>query len=84
MPARADKQLPQVLLAKSEVQAEPQHQERPDSLGGGPRIAILIRHALEDLVGHLAVFGKRAVRLEHAHNRLERIPVDPHHPLDFL
>lgn len=56
------------------MQAEPQPSS-PDRLGGGPRVVIFVRHVPEAFIRDLAAFGERAVGLEHAHDRLERIPV---------
>ncbi|CAD7042998.1 hypothetical protein RHAB21_03252 [Pseudorhizobium halotolerans] len=66
------------------MQAQPQHQKRPDSFGGCSRVAILIRHPLQDLLGDLSIFSKRTVCLQYAHDRLERIAMHTHNPLDFF
>lgn len=82
--ARADHKLPQVLLAQAEMKSEPEKEERSDGLGRRAWVAALIGHALDDFLGDFSVFSKRAFGLEHAHDRLERIPMDAGHALDFF
>ncbi|ODT16499.1 MAG: hypothetical protein ABS35_28200 [Kaistia sp. SCN 65-12] len=66
------------------MKAEAQHEERAYSLSGRARITPSVRHPLDDLLRDLAVFGERAVGLEHAHDQLEGIAMNTYDTLDFL
>ncbi len=63
MMARADAKLAKILLPKPEMQAQPKQKERPNRFRGRARVAVLVWHAVQDLVGDLAIFRQRAIRL---------------------
>ncbi len=84
MTAWANEQLPKVFLTQAEMKSKTQHEKGTDSLGRRNRIAIFVRTPADDFFGDLAIFSKRAFRLQHRHNRFEGITVDPHNALDFL
>ncbi|MNS73326.1 hypothetical protein D3C72_1067640 [compost metagenome] len=83
-PPRTQQELPQVLLPYAEVQTQPQHQERPDRLRGGPGIAPLFGHAAQDLLRDLAILPDRARRFENGQDGFKGIPMDPGDPLNLL
>lgn len=60
-----------------------EQQERSDGLCGRPGIAVFVRHALQDLVCDLTIFRQWAVCFKHHHDRLERVAMHTHDPLDF-
>src|SRR5690606_33462500 len=74
----------QQLLAKPEMQSQPQHQEGPYRLSRCARIEAFVRHQAKDLVGDLAVLADRTLRLQHRQDRLKRVPVHPRDTLHFL
>lgn len=84
LPSSADQQLPQVLLTQSEMESEPEEEECSDGSSRCPRVAVLIRHALDDFLGDFSVFSKWAFGLEHAYDWLEGIAMNTRQALDFF
>lgn len=79
----ANKKLSQVLLTQAEMQSKPEHQERANRFCRWDRIAVLVGQSLNYLVRDFSIFGKWAIGFQNAHDRFKRIPVNPHHALDF-
>lgn len=81
---RAQHQLPKVLLTNPEMETEPQHEQGTDGLRGWARIAFLVRHQSNDLLGDLPVLSDRACRFEDRHDGFEWIAMHTGNALDFL
>lgn len=73
---RADMKLAEVLLPKPKVQAEAKQKEGSNGFRGRTGITVLIRHAVQDLAGDLAVLRQRAVSLQNM--RANALGIKPH------